>query len=68
MNREVKVVYQDGDRIRALRGVIEDDPNFPGFIQVIRRDGVVRIRKDLIHTIEAWNRGEVSDGNPNESS
>lgn len=47
---ESKVVYQEGGHIRAIRGLlIGEDEHF--FI-LLRRDGELRIRKDIVLKIE----------------
>lgn len=47
---ESKVVYKDGSVTRCLRGSVVDDD--PYFIEVRRRDGVVKINKNVVVKIE----------------
>lgn len=51
-SQEDKVIYKDGDRVRALRGVIVHEDDF--LITLRRRDGEVKISKNLILKIESW--------------
>jgi len=50
---EVKIVFNDADNIRVLRGVIDHEDNF--FIYLKRNDGVFRIGKQFIVKIEGEN-------------
>ena len=52
LERESKVTYTEGDNIRTLNGVIEDDPDDKAFILVKRRDGIVKINKQFVVKIE----------------
>ena len=54
-DKEKKVVYRDGDRVRAIRGIVEKGDFF---ITVKRRDGDVEINKNEVLRIEP--NGEVS--------
>jgi len=47
---EQKVVYKDGDTIRCLRGVVVETDGM--FMEVHRRDGVVKINKSIILRVE----------------
>ncbi|MHA1280225.1 MAG: hypothetical protein ACTSQ8_23840 [Candidatus Helarchaeota archaeon] len=47
---ECKVVYKEGDDIRALRGTIDGEDDI--FIVLKRRDGVIRINKNNVIKIE----------------
>ncbi len=50
--RQVKVVHKDGDRIRALIGVVRQSDDIPGFIEVHRLDGsVVKINSRYVFLI-----------------
>jgi len=48
---EQKVVYKDGDTTRCLRGHVVDN-NDEYFIEVHRRDGIVKINKNVVVKIE----------------
>lgn len=54
---ESKVVFQDGTRIKALRGIVDFDSD-PDFVIIKRNDGNYRIRKCLVHKIEPAAGGE----------
>jgi len=47
--RESKVLYEDGDKIRALRGRVIDKDTF---IEIHRRDGIVQLNKKVVLKIE----------------
>jgi len=47
---ESKIVYKEGNDIRALRGTIDGEDDI--FIVLKRRDGVIRINKNDIIKIE----------------
>ena len=49
---EAKVVYRDGDRVRAIRGRIDDPGADVSFVAVVRNDGRYLIAKDEILRIE----------------
>lgn len=51
MQNEVKVIFKEGDTVRALRGTIEKEDEF--FIWLNRNDGSFRIGKQFIVKIEA---------------
>ena len=53
--KEKKIVYQDGDIVRVLRGIIFKEDDF--FIYVHRNDGNQRIGKQFIIKIEEGNNG-----------
>ena len=47
---EAKVLYKDGDKERVIRGeVIEKDDDF---IEIHRRDGIIRLNKTIVLKIE----------------
>jgi len=48
---EQKVVYKDGNITRCLRGVVVDNGD-EYFIEVHRRDGIVKLNKNIIVKIE----------------
>lgn len=48
---ESKVVFQDGTKIKVLRGIVDFDAD-PDFVIIQRHNGKYRIRKSLIHKIE----------------
>lgn len=48
---ESKVVYRDGEQVRAIRGTVEDH-NDEYFIEVHRRDGIVKIARNSVIKIE----------------
>ena len=50
--REAKVVYLDNGRERVLRGKIEGEDG--DFIRLRRRDGEVRLAKQIVLRIESW--------------
>lgn len=52
--KESKVVFRDGEQIRAIRGIITSEDDF--FIAIQRRDGSLRLHKSLILKIEEWNK------------
>ena len=47
---EVKVVFVEGGRERALRGVLDGEDEF--FVTIKRRDGIFRIAKNRVVKIE----------------
>jgi len=48
---EQKVVYKDGNTTRCLRGrVVDNGDDF--FIEVHRREGIVKINKNVVVKIE----------------
>ncbi len=47
---EVKVVYREGPEIRAVRGILVGEDEH--FLTLRRRDGELRIAKDIILKIE----------------
>jgi len=51
--KEKKIVYQDGDIVRVLRGIIFKEDDF--FIFLKRNDGIFRIGKQFIIRIEEGN-------------
>ena len=53
------MIYKDGDRVRALRGVIVHEDDF--LITLKRRDGEVKISKNLILKIESWKGKDNED-------
>lgn len=54
---EAKVLYKDGEKERVIRGeIIEKD----GFIEIHRRDGIIKLNKSIILKIEE--RGELKYG------
>ena len=50
-NEEVKIIFYEGNEIRALRGTISNEDEF--FINLHRKDGDFRIGKKFIIKIEA---------------
>ena len=56
MLNEIKIIFKEGDDIRALRGIIEKEDDF--FIWLKRNDGSFRIGKSFIIKIEAIEEGE----------
>jgi len=50
MRKEDKILYNDGDQVRALRGRIVDEGGF--FIEVHRKDGIVKISRNAVIKIE----------------
>lgn len=54
--KESKVVFQDGEGVRAIRGLITSEDGF--FITIQRRDGILRLNKSQVLKIEQWNEGE----------
>jgi len=55
MSNEVKLIFKEGDEIRALRGIIDKEDEF--FIWLKRNDGSFRIGKSFIVKIEAIKDG-----------
>ena len=51
--KEKKIVYQDGEDVRVLRGIIFKEDEF--FIHIHRNDGDQRIGKQFIIRIEEGN-------------
>ena len=51
LNEEVKIIFDEGNNIRSLRGTIINEDEF--FINLQRKDGVFRIGKKFIIKIEA---------------
>jgi hypothetical protein len=49
---EVRILYDEGDVIRVLRGTITSEDNI--FITVTRRDGTIKINKSRVIKIEDW--------------
>ena len=47
---EVKIIFEEGDNTRALRGVITDEDDY--FIWIQRSDGLFKIGKKYIIKIE----------------
>jgi hypothetical protein len=45
---ESKVVYESGDRVRSLRGVVSYED---GFVVVRRRDGIYRFARSVVRGI-----------------
>ena len=58
---ESKIVFRDGNQIRAIRGIITSEDNF--FITIQRHDGVLRLNKSQILKIEKWNNSNVKRDN-----
>lgn len=50
-NEEVKIIFYEGNEIRALRGILINEDEF--FIKLKRKDGIFRINKTYIIKIEA---------------
>lgn len=63
MSVESKILFRDGEQIRAIRGTITSEDNF--FITVQRRDGTVRLNKSQILKIERWNDSEGVESEKN---
>ena len=55
-DKECKVVFNDGNQIRSIRGVIEKIDNF--FIYIHRRDGNLTLNKSCVLKVENWTSGE----------
>lgn len=53
MTNEVKIIFKEGDTVRALRGTIKKEDDV--FIWLQRNDGDFRIGKQFIVKIEAIN-------------
>ena len=53
----VKVVYQDGENIRALKGIIIKEDDF--FVWVNASDNEIRIGKKYIIKIEEGNNEQI---------
>ena len=53
MNAESKVTYEENGRIRALRGSVDESD--PYFVIIKRRDGIFKVNKKMVLTIEQWN-------------
>ncbi len=53
---ESKVVYNDGDRVRAIRGRILGESEDGLFLILQRRDGKIQIAKSAILKIEGRRR------------
>lgn len=52
MMQESKIVFNDGDRIRCIRGIIiKEDEHF---IYIRRRNGNLALNKSTITKIEQW--------------
>ena len=58
---EAKILFEDGDVSRVIRGEITDEDDF--FFTITRRDGIVRIAKRLVLKVEMWNGSVESNGN-----
>lgn len=58
--QETKIVYRQGDRLRALRGILVSE-NDAGFLVLERRDGTFKIRSELVVEIfpARFNGGEL---------
>jgi hypothetical protein len=52
---EKKIIYNDGEETRALRGIIDKED--ADFVYVKRRDGIFRLGKKFIVKIEEGNDG-----------
>lgn len=50
---EVKIIFKDGEDVRALRGTIDHEDTF--FVYLKRLDGIHRIGKNFIIKIEEGN-------------
>lgn len=50
--KESKIVFRDGEQIRAIRGMVEKEDDF--YI-IRRRDGTLRLNKSCVLKIEEWN-------------
>ena len=57
---ECKIVFREGGRERALRGVLDGEDEF--FVIIKRRDGTFRIAKKTILKIEELSCGEGDGG------
>lgn len=55
-NIESKIIFEEGEDVRVLRGIIESEDEF--FINLKRKDGVFRIAKRMIIRIEQINHEE----------
>lgn len=47
--KESKVLYEDGNKVRVLRGRVVDKDVF---IEIHRRDGIVQLNKKIVLKIE----------------
>ena len=54
---EAKILYKDGDKERVIRGKVVEKRDF---IEIHRRDGVIKLNKSIVLKIER--RGEDGDG------
>jgi len=55
MMREIKIIFEEGNQIRSLRGQKKDEDDI--FIVLERRDGTFWINKKSIIKIEELNNG-----------
>ena len=58
---EAKVLFQDGNVSRVIRGEITSEDDF--FFTITRRDGTVRIAKRLVLKVEMWNGSDERNDN-----
>ena len=56
---ESKIIFEEGDDIRVLRGIIESEDEF--FVTLKRKDGTFKIAKRKIVRIEQINHTEEYD-------
>jgi hypothetical protein len=56
---ESKIIFEEGDDIRVLRGIIESEDEF--FVTLKRKDGIFKIAKRKIVRIEQINHTEEYD-------
>lgn len=61
---ESKVVFEDGENIRVLRGFIDNEDAY--FIYLKRRDGNIRIAKSTVLKIEEWSSNDDIKSDKNE--
>lgn len=59
MRNESKIVYQDGEKISVLRGIIVGEDDF--FLHLERNDGNYRIAKKVILRIENKRERDVNE-------